>query len=55
MIKNIGKEKISLYFFKNQISDLKIIAHRMEVPYASLVRLAVKEFINRENKKQGVK
>ncbi len=55
MIKNTNMIKTTIYLPEKQIAELKNIARNKEVSYALLIRKLVKEFIQRENKKAGIK
>jgi predicted DNA binding CopG/RHH family protein len=50
MINKSNKVKITTYLGKNQFSQLKERAIRMEISYATLIRMAVDKYLKEKDK-----
>lgn len=52
MIDKFNKVKVTTYLGKMQLHELKILAQKMETSYATLIRIAVGEYLkNKEREK----
>jgi metal-responsive CopG/Arc/MetJ family transcriptional regulator len=51
---SIRMQKISLYFPKKLLTDLKDISEKTGAPVSEVIRRAVKSYLEKENKKENV-
>ncbi len=48
MINKLNKVRVTTYLGKKQFSELKILADKMEASYATLIRVAINEYLERK-------
>ena len=51
MINKLNKVKVTTYLGKKQFDELRVLAGKMEASYATLIRMAISEFLKSKEKK----